>query len=77
MSKVEGGGEGPIDPPPPSRLRVAIFSRRLLRLILVNAALQLPPLSNKRLSSNQEKLNVAAFNRINAVYKKIYKKITR
>ena len=29
MSKVEGGG-GPIDPP--SRLRVAIFSRRLLGL---------------------------------------------
>ena len=29
MSKVEGGG-GPIDPP--SRLRVAIFSKRLLGL---------------------------------------------
>ena len=29
MSKVEGGG-GPIDPP--SRLRVTIFSRRLLGL---------------------------------------------
>ena len=32
MSKVEGGG-GPIDPPP-SRLRVTIFSRRLLGLTL-------------------------------------------
>ena len=33
MSKVEGGGGGPIDPPPPSsRLRVTIFSRRLLGL---------------------------------------------
>ena len=31
MSKVEGGGGGPIDPPP-SRLRVTIFSRRLLWL---------------------------------------------
>ena len=31
MSKVEGGG-GPIDPP--SRLRVTIFSRRLLRLTM-------------------------------------------
>ena len=32
MSKVEGGGGGgPIDPP--SRLRVTIFSRRLLVLI--------------------------------------------
>ena len=31
VSKVEGWG-GPIAPPPPSRLRVTIFSRRLLRL---------------------------------------------
>ena len=33
MSKVEGGG-GPIDPP--SRLRVSIFSRRLLGLIIIS-----------------------------------------
>ena len=32
MSKVDGG---PIDPLPPSRLRVTIFSRRLLGLINV------------------------------------------
>ena len=32
MSKVEGGG-APIDPPPPSGLRVTIFSRRLIGLI--------------------------------------------
>ena len=31
MSKVEGRG-GPIDPRPPLRLRVTIFSRRLLGL---------------------------------------------
>ena len=31
MSKVEGGGGGSIDPPP-SRLRVTIFSSRLLGL---------------------------------------------
>ena len=30
MSKVEEGGGGPVDPP--SRLRVTIFSRRLLGL---------------------------------------------
>ena len=35
MSKVEGGG-GPFEPPPPpSRLRVTIFSRRLLGLSVV------------------------------------------
>ena len=34
MLKVEGGGV-PINPPPPSRLRVTIFSRRLLGLIVV------------------------------------------
>ena len=33
MSKVEGGGGGPIDPPPPPpRLRVTIFTWRLLGL---------------------------------------------
>ena len=34
MNCVESrrGGGGPIDPPPPSRLRVTIFSRRLLGL---------------------------------------------
>ena len=31
MSKIEGGGR-PNDPLPPSRLRVTIFSRRLLEL---------------------------------------------
>ena len=31
MSKVEGG-DGPIDPPPPSRPRVAVSSSRLLGL---------------------------------------------
>ena len=31
MSKIEGGGGGPITPPP-SRLRVTIFSRRILGL---------------------------------------------
>ena len=37
MSKVEEGGGGPIDPPPPSRLRLTIFSRRLLGLnVLLN-----------------------------------------
>ena len=35
MSNVEGRGGGPIDPPPPSRLRVTIFSRRLLGLIAI------------------------------------------
>ena len=34
MSKVEEGG--PIAPPPPLRLRVTIFSRRLLGLKLQN-----------------------------------------
>ena len=34
MSKVEGGG-GPIDPPVLSRLRVTIFSRRLLGLTII------------------------------------------
>ena len=34
MSKMEGGGGGPIDAPPPSRLRVTIFSSRLLGLNL-------------------------------------------
>ena len=36
MSKVEGGG--PIDPPP-SRLRVTIFSRRLLGLNAIDQSM--------------------------------------
>ena len=40
MSKVGGGV--PIDPPPPSRLRVTIFSRRLLGLKYSHSGKQLP-----------------------------------
>ena len=36
MSKVEGGGVRLPPPPRPSRLRVTIFSRRLLGLIYIH-----------------------------------------
>ena len=47
-------GGGPIDPPPPSRLRVTIFSRRLLGLMCLNVCLIYRKLGRNRIKVLRE-----------------------